>query len=65
MPVSGGRLIPITMPPVIGRDTGDHARDGGAAGICGSGAIGSLSYRGADRHRRRPAAQSGEISEWD
>ena len=38
-----------------------HGLDGDAAGLCHSGAIDRLSYRGCHRHRRGPAAQSREI----
>ena len=38
-----------------------HGRHLRAISICRSGATAGLSYRRGDGHRRRPAAQSGEI----
>ena len=34
-----------------------------AVGLCGAGAVAGLPCRGAQRHRRRPAAQSGEVGD--
>ena len=66
----GGRIILVTDPkgakeaPIEStrnHRAAGHGLDGDAAGLCHSGAIDRLSYRGRHRHRRGPAAQPREI----
>ena len=68
----GGKIILITDPKGAARgqravardaDAARHGDDGDADRLCHPGAADRLSYRGEHGHRRRPAAQSGEVGD--
>ncbi len=68
----GGRIILITDPRGAKESTvasvehagaAGHGHHGHAAGLCHPGATDRLSHGGRAGHRRRPAAQSGEIGD--
>ena len=68
----GGQIVLISDARGIAAGRRRHDRDDRDArgpsadrafGLCGAGAAARLSCRGAERHRRRPAAQSGEVGD--